>query len=549
MRQKYVWQERVPAILFAFFIVFGYSFAETDSWDLVFGSVLSMAVSAVAGLLLYVILLRGIHFLFSCWERCRRREQPDLFQSRLLSWGLDRHPVAGTILFLMAAWAPYVAAQYPAAMGHDAYSQLNQALAYSKMVAHHPPFHTFWIGYCVRTGQKLGSMNLGIFLYVVTQLILILGILSYFMLWLREHNVKRQLRLAVLLFFGFFPLFPMYATTVLKDVPYSFLFMLYIVLLLQIMECAAKAGKGLWKYLAALGCCGLLLMLLRKNGIYTVVPEIFFLLFAMKGVWKHNKKYLFIVILILCLPVGIFKAYEDWLLPRMSIGPGSISEMFSIPFQQTARYARDYGGEVTEEEKNVINKVLDFEHLAEAYDPDISDPVKDMYRGPSREELIAYFQVWFHQFLKHPGVYVQATMNNVYALFYPGVDNTMIFFDLLEEYGYNNFEQPAALAGYRLRMAAFTEGTLRFPGLNLLNNMALWVWLFILEFFFCWREKRWEGVIAGIPVILSVLICIAGPVILGHPRYVFPVMLGAMVLLLPCMERSEQRRNWNDTTR
>lgn len=125
----------------------------------------------------------------------------------------------------------------------------------------------------------------------------------------------------------------------------------------------------------------------------------------------------------------------------------------------------------------------------------------------------------------------------VYGLFYPGVDNTVIFFDLLEEYGYNNFDQPEGLQGYRQNMAAFTEHALKFPGLNVLNNMALWVWVFILEFFFCWKEKRWEVIWCGMPMILSILICIASPVILGHPRYVFPIMLGAIVLLVPCMAR------------
>ena len=34
--------------------------------------------------------------------------------------------------------------------------------------------------------------------------------------------------------------------------------------------------------------------------------------------------------------------------------------------------------------------------------------------------MIAYFKVWFQMFLKHPGIYVQATMNNIYDYFYPG---------------------------------------------------------------------------------------------------------------------------------
>lgn len=537
MKQKNVWQEKVPAGLFAFFLVFGYSFAKTDSWDLVFGNGKRVVASAVLGMVLYWLLVKGIAWLFE-WIRCHERKgEPEPFQNRFLSWILDRHPIIGTCLFLLTAWSPYVAAQYPAAMGHDAYSQLNQALGYIKMVAHHPPFHTFWIGFCVKAGRKLGSMNAGIFLYVVTQIALIIAVLAFFMHWLKQCRVGRSMRLAVLLFLGFFPLFPMYATTVLKDVPYSFLFMLYLMLMLEILGCFKDGNRKIWMYLALSSMCGLLLMLLRKNGIYIVLPGSLFLLTAGKRLWASNKRYLLPAVVILFLPIGIFKGYENRILPAMGIGPGSVSEMFSIPFQQTARYARDYGAEVTEEEKEAINKVLDYEYLAKLYNPNLSDPIKDMYRGPSREELITYFKIWFQQFLKHPDVYIQATMNNVYGLFYPGVDNTVIFFDLLEEYGYNNFEQPERLQEYRRNMAEFTEHALKFPGMNVLNNMALWVWVFILEFFFCWKEKRWDVVWCGSLMILSILICVASPVILGHPRYVFPVMLGAMVLLVPCMEK------------
>jgi hypothetical protein len=303
-----------------------------------------------------------------------------------------------------------------------------------------------------------------------------------------------------------------------------------VVLLLQVIECGHKKDTRMWIYLIALSICSLLLMLLRKNGVYVVLPEGLLLLWMGRHAWKKHRKMFLLCAILLLLPVGIYKGYEDWFLPRMGVEPGSIKEMLSIPFQQTARYARDYDEEVTEVEKEAINRVIDYDYLAKLYNPNLSDPIKDMYHGSGQEDLKAYFQVWWHQFLRHPDVYVQATMNNVYGLFYPGVDNTVIFFDLLLEYGYNNFEQPECLAEYRSNLADFTEGALKFPGLNLLNNMALWVWVFILEFFYYCRQKKVTELCVSVPMIISVLVCIASPVILGHPRYVFPIMLGTIVL-------------------
>ena len=37
--------------------------------------------------------------------------------------------------------------------------------------------------------------------------------------------------------------------------------------------------------------------------------------------------------------------------------------MLSIPFQQTARYVKEHGKEVTKEEKMTINKVLNYDTI------------------------------------------------------------------------------------------------------------------------------------------------------------------------------------------
>lgn len=79
---------------------------------------------------------------------------------------------------------------------------------------------------------------------------------------------------------------------------------------------------------------------------------------------------------------------------------------------------RDYGYEISEEDAEIISRVLDYENLAEKYDPITSDPVKYTYHAETTEDLTAYFGLWFRQLLKHPGNAVEATMNNAYGWFY-----------------------------------------------------------------------------------------------------------------------------------
>ena len=60
---------------------------------------------------------------------------------------------------------------------------------------------------------------------------------------------------------------------------------------------------------------------------------------------------------------------------------GSMGEMLSIPFQQTARYLQLYGDEISREEKEGIQGILgDTEEVAAVYNTASSDPVKARFR-------------------------------------------------------------------------------------------------------------------------------------------------------------------------
>ena len=96
------------------------------------------------------------------------------------------------------------------------------------------------------------------------------------------------------------------------------------------------------------------------------------------------------------------------------VKPGGKQEMLSIPFQQTARYVKYYGNDVSTEEEKVIRKVLDYDTIGKNYDPDLSDPVKNTYKQKD-EYLKDYFNIWFEMLKKHPTAYIQATLNGTYG--------------------------------------------------------------------------------------------------------------------------------------
>ena len=71
-------------------------------------------------------------------------------------------------------------------------------------------------------------------------------------------------------------------------------------------------------------------------------------------------------------------------------------EALSVCFQQTARYIKYHGDEVTESEKEAIDKVLKYEVIGELYDPNLSDSVKKTFKTESTsEDLKNYFKCGF----------------------------------------------------------------------------------------------------------------------------------------------------------
>ena len=160
--------------------------------------------------------------------------------------------------------------------------------------------------------------------------------------------------------------------------------------------------------------------LLRKNGIYIILPTLLFLFFR-----TSHKKTAGITFLTV-LPV--YATLTQYVFPAMGFPPGSKREIFSIPFQQTAFYVKQHETEVTAEEYLTIDRVLSFHELGKNYYRYSSDPVKKTYKLNDTEKenafLADYLFVWAKMFFKHPVTYFQAFLNQS-SQYYTFIPNSL----------------------------------------------------------------------------------------------------------------------------
>lgn len=198
----------------------------------------------------------------------------------------------------------------------------------------------------------------------------------------------------------------------------------------------------------------------------------------------------------------------------------------SFPFQQTARTVYEHGDTIPPEERDAIDVILNYEDLAERYNPMLSDPVKFGYNSEADEkDLFAYGVVWIKQFFRYPMTYIDATLNQNYPLFSILKDNYIFHYDSGTEWdGEVLIQEFPTLERIELLFVSYYELCFDIPIISLFSRASFYcVMLFVLTVF-VWCDKKYRLMIALLPLWLTIVICILGPAVMRHPRYSFPIL-------------------------
>lgn len=552
-----------PAMLFTFFMIFGYSFLNDNSWDLVVNSDIGQLIKTIIMSVGYFIFFYyTISWLYSLMAFPVKFSDKDTTDTRFtpLRWysgKLRQKPFSTAFLSLFIVYLPCAIASYPAffIMG-DTRIQIIQAYGELGIVGpeyleghmlsdtvflntHHPPVHTLLVHLCLVIGNRLfHSANAGIFLYAALQWLCVLTAVSYVVKILVEKlRVPITYTFFVLLYYMISPIMQGYMFMVTKDILYG-VFLLYFLISLYSLYLGEKNRKLYAElFLSALG-----LLLFRNDARY-----ILFLSFLIIAIFHKKFRYtaLRFVIGVLC-----FSILYSAILSLCGVTRGSIREMLSIPFQQTARYVKYHEEEISKEQKQAIDNILDYPYLAIRYNGNLSDGVKSSYKeDASKEDLIRYFKVWFKMLGKHPETYIQATMNNYYSYFYPVVKTLRNFSFETSSYCMDTtneqiaplgmcFYYPKSLETYRNAYEHIRDGAADFPPVSILMLPSAYTWTLILLFFYALRKKSKNTVaFLMIPCMIVLVCCLLGPCN-GHfgGRYLYPIIL-SMPLLLPMTVR------------
>ena len=442
---------------------------------------------------------------------------------------LGRHIFAISFAAVVITWLPVSLINYPGTPNPDALRQLRQYFSgdFTEWSTHQPPASSVIMGALVDVGQRFGSANMGMYLYLLLNVIVGALIIAYAMRLLKnELHIRDGILIAIILFFTINPMWWFFSQYYEKSLLYAELAALMTIMLIPVVNRRSLS----WSTALLLSAVCIVMSLLRNNGIYAVVPTLLIAIIYLKGSDRRHAAASLALTLICVFCV------TNLLYGSLGIRKGSIKEMLSIPFQQTARYVKYYDDEVTEQERKAIDDVLDYEVIKKRYRPVISDPVKNTYRGDN-SKLPAYFKVWMRMFFKHPSCYIKATLRGVYGYLAPvtpelpsiitGYKGLGIEDDSLK-YGIqiNDENSKPVQFLYKLR-----ERCLQIPVANCILMPGLYTWVVILSALGLMWKKKWAGLIVLIPSMVNILVCIASP-LANSIRYSLPVMMVAPILIM-----------------
>ncbi len=357
-------------------------------------------------------------------------------------------------IFLLLTFLAYYLTFYPGGIYIDTWTSLKMLTGEEPFTNHQPVLYTVMLSI---VKFFLPDLYTGFGIFTLIQLLFMVATLVYFLYWLLNKKVNPIVVAMITFFFITFNLYPLYSISIWKDTPFSLALFLYTLTVIDFIL-DFKNHHITIAHIIKFNLFALLVAFLRNNGIYIIILTflLLFLIFLKDMLNCKNiihLKAFTISFIVVCL----FTSLIQHMYPLMGIQPTEFVENLSIPIQQVARVVAT-DGNITEEQKVLIEKVIPIENIKTKYRALLVDRIKwdSQFNETYLEEHKAeYLQLWFSLFLQNPGEYFKAYLlqtsgfwtfhvrgQEAYAspVIWETLNSTILNKDLIDEYTVYSFK-------------------------------------------------------------------------------------------------------------
>lgn len=432
-------------------------------------------------------------------------------------------------LIIFLCWIPVFLAFYPGAFVYDATDEYVQ-MATRQFTTHHPLAHVLLLGGFVCAGNKFwGSFNIGIALYTICQMMLLSGVFSYTVCYIKTRVKNKYVTGGTILFYGLFPVIPMYTVCSAKDGIFTAAFLLVVIKMLQCLENTDTFLKSKGNIAVSIMAAAIM-MLFRNNGMYAYV--VWIPVIAVGGLFlKKDKKSIVKVIMIMLASLVVFLGCSKMLAVVTDADDSESQEIMTVPIQQMVRTFVYSPETYTEEEKEILFEILPEEDM-HLYNARLSDLVKSKFNNETfNQDKGKYLGLWAKIGLKKPMIYLNAWWMTSYGYWYPDAvinvyEGNAVYTFTYQDSSYFGFE--TEYPGTRESKIPWLEEVYRkmslelyqqkVPGISMLFSPGFLFWIFVFCLCYWMQQERWDKPVVFAGILLLWLTAVLGPTYLV--RYV-----------------------------
>ena len=430
------------------------------------------------------------------------------------------------VLFLLVMWIPYLIAFFPGSLCYDARAQLMQVWGDAPLSNHNPIFDTVLYGVMYTIGSFLGRTdNAGMFAIILFQWLLLGFSLGYCAQTAYDLTGRPNVRMVLLLFFGLNPMFGSAVQVVLKDTVHLAVFVLYYCMLLRMAALPEEKGR----LLKTAALC-LLALLTRKASLLYVV------LAGLLTAWHLRKTTGKKLLAVILAAAALFFVWEDLLLPMLGVEAAPSRESYSLFIQNVAYITRNRYQELTASELEAIDSLIGLENILTSYDPDLADPLKNIFTASGDELMKLNGQLA----RKYPLDAVKGLLTVCWKYYFPFSSGRAYIYAYMAEVDHLGRSIFYAFPLLKNLATWYVHAWAKAPVISLLVGPGLYCWLLLFTAMGAVRKKQRHILPLIIPLIILTIGLALTPVN-GETRYAYPVITMAPVFffLNCCPRRTE----------
>ncbi|MBR4575313.1 MAG: hypothetical protein IKO16_10405 [Lachnospiraceae bacterium] len=424
------------------------------------------------------------------------------------------------ILILLSYLTVYFLSYYPGLMSLDSIDQIDQIFT-GRYSNHQPFYHTLMIGAFLRAGLLMfGDINAAAAFYVIVQAAFLAAVFAFSVRTMADLALPKWSRAAALIWYMVMPFHIMFSFTVWKDVYFGAFTALLIIFFARICRGIGRRSVNI----AGFAVCAPFICLLRSNGLFAYV----FVFAAMLLLMRKQTK---LIAIMAAMIVAAF-ILKHPVLGALDVTQPDTVESLSIPLQQISRVITDKG-HIADDDRAFLAQFMDIDAIKDTYNPDISDPVKNMIRDLGNERYLTdnigtFLAVYCRTFIKNPMTYIIAWVDSTCGYWNSGYNYWVWYWDI-EDNGYG-LKQTVVSPAFRNAMDQYLWLYYNNPVLMIFTATGMYTWIVLLMFVRCCFQKNTCGIIAAVPILAIILSLVISSPVYAEFRYMYALFCALPVL-------------------